>query len=63
MAVKKQRESYMNVGTPDTPPDYPGEGTRLPNGDWIGYRPTSKSGPPTIDINVDGIPFDKIKFL
>lgn len=41
---------------------YPGIGKQLPNGDWIGYRPTSKSGPPSIDIDAKGIPFTKIKF-
>jgi hypothetical protein len=49
-------------GKKDTPANYPGEGKRLPNGDWVGYRPKSKSGPPTVDVNVKGVPYKKIKF-
>ncbi len=62
---KGARELYEKLskgGTPDTPAGYPGEGTKLPNGDWVGHRPTSKSGPPTVDVHVEGVPFDKIKF-
>ncbi|MFO0389457.1 MAG: hypothetical protein ACK502_07040 [Alphaproteobacteria bacterium] len=62
---KGARELYEKLskgGTPETPPNYPGEGTKLPNGDWVGHRPTSKSGPPTVDVHVEGVPFDKIKF-
>ena len=52
-----------------TPTGYPGKLIELPNGrGTIGYRPASKSGPPTIDVNaVDGagqpIPIEKIKFI
>jgi hypothetical protein len=49
-------------GTPDTPPSYPGRRYKLPGGGWVGLRPASKSGPPTIDVNIPGIPIDKIKF-
>jgi hypothetical protein len=52
-----------------TPAGYPGQLIELPNGrGTIGYRPTSRSGPPTIDVNaVDaaghGIPIEKSKFV
>lgn len=63
---KSARALYKKLskgGTSDTPLGYPGEGTRLPNGDWIWYRPSSSSGQPTIDININGVPFRKIHFL
>lgn len=56
-------------GTDITPPGYPGTLIELPSGrGTIGYRPVSKSGPPTIDVNaVDTaghpIPIEKIKFI
>jgi hypothetical protein len=56
-------------GSDITPPSYPGSLVELPNGQGtIGYRPSSKSGPPTIDINAldaSGIrfPITKIKFV
>ena len=56
-------------GVDVTPPGYPGTLIELPNGRGsIGYRPVSKSGPPTIDVNaVDAagqpIPIEKIKFV
>jgi hypothetical protein len=34
----------------------------VPGGGNIGFRPSSKSGPPTIDINIPGIDIRKIKF-
>jgi hypothetical protein len=43
--------------TPHTPPNYPGVGYNLSAGGWIGYR-----GPPTIDVNIPGIPIQKVKF-
>jgi hypothetical protein len=51
-----------------TPAVYPGTLIELPNGrGTIGYRPASKSGPPTIDVKVvdaagQRIPIRKIKF-
>lgn len=44
------------------PKGYPGEGKKLPNGDWVGRRPVSKHGEPAIDVKVKGFPYDKIKF-
>jgi hypothetical protein len=49
-------------GKLNTPPGYPGKGFDLPSGGWVGLRPTSKSGEPTIDIDIPGIPLRKIKF-
>src|SRR5262245_21308539 len=52
-----------------TPANYPGTLIELPNGKGtIGYRPTSKSGFPTIDVNAvnaagQPIPIEKIKFV
>lgn len=45
-----------------TPPGHPGKLVELPGGGIVGLRPQSKSGPPTIDVNIDGIAIDKIKF-
>ena len=39
-----------------------GKGVKLPNGDWVGYRPRSKSGSPTVDVSINGNPFNKIHF-
>jgi hypothetical protein len=50
-------------------PGYQGTLMRLPQGrGTVGYRPKSKSGPPTIDVNVidsrgQRIPIEKIKFV
>src|SRR5947209_5435675 len=52
-----------------TPSTYPGQLIELPNGrGTVGYRPASKSGPPTLDINAvdaagQSIPVEKIKFI
>jgi hypothetical protein len=45
-----------------TPSGHPGKLVELPTGGIVGYRPMSKSGPPTIDVNIPGIPIRKIKF-
>jgi hypothetical protein len=56
-------------GVDITPAGYPGKLIELPNGRGaIGYRPASRSGPPTIDVNVvdaagQPIPIEKIKFV
>jgi hypothetical protein len=46
-----------------TPPGYPGRLKRLVGGGIAGLRPDSKSGPPTIDVDIPGIDIDKIKFI
>jgi hypothetical protein len=56
-------------GTENTPARYPGRMFTLPGGrGTIGFRQTSKSSPPTIDVNVvdsagQQIPISKIKFV
>jgi hypothetical protein len=41
---------------------YPGTRVSLPDGGTIGYRSTSTSGPPTIDVAIDGLGIREIKF-
>lgn len=45
-----------------TPPTYRGTMVELPDGSRIGFRPVSKYGPPTIDVFIDGVPIEKVKF-
>jgi hypothetical protein len=62
-------QELTHDGKDISPAGYPGKLIELPNGrGTIGYRPASKSGPPTIDVNaIDGagkpIPIEKIKFV
>lgn len=42
---------------------YPGVMVRMADDAFIGYRPVSRSGPATIDVNIPGVAIDKIKFL
>jgi hypothetical protein len=44
-------------------PTYPGKMVDLPGGGRVGLRPKSKSGEPTIDVDIPGIPIKKIKFV
>ena len=41
---------------------YPGKMVELSSGGRVGLRPMSKSGKPTIDVDIPGIPIKKIKF-
>ena len=50
-------------GKPATVPAYPGKIVDLPRGGRVGLRPKSKSGEPTIDVDIPGIPIKKIKFV
>jgi SPP1 gp7 family putative phage head morphogenesis protein len=62
---KEARELFEKLtkdGIPEKRAGYSGIGKRLPNGDWIGYRGVSKSGSPTIDMDVKGVNFNKIHF-
>jgi hypothetical protein len=61
-AAQKMFDELIKGASLYTPPNYPGTGYNLVGGGWVGLRPTSKSGPPTIDVSVPGIPLDKIKF-
>jgi hypothetical protein len=44
-------------------PAYPGKMVDLPGRGRVGLRPKSKSGEPTIDVDIPGIPIKKIKFV
>jgi hypothetical protein len=51
-------------GTPVKGTTYPGTLVDLPNGGGqVGFRLTSTSGPPTIDVRVPGLRIREIKFL
>jgi hypothetical protein len=45
-----------------TPEKYPGTLIKLLDGSYIGYRPKSKSGPPSIDVTLPGLNSHKWKF-
>jgi len=49
-------------GTDITPPGYKGRIVRTPDGSVINYRPSSKSGPPTVDVVISGVNIRKLKF-
>jgi hypothetical protein len=50
-------------GKPVVVPSYPGKMVDLPGGGRVGLRSKSKSGEPTIDVDIPGIPIKKIKFV
>ncbi|WP_157775046.1 hypothetical protein [Melittangium boletus] len=56
-------EQLSGSGTRVTGTSYPGPLVRLPNGGSVGLRYSSTSGPPTIDVTVQGIGIREIKFL
>jgi hypothetical protein len=63
---KKADEMFDDLtagGKPVTVPTYPGKMFDLPGGGRVGFRPKSKSGEPTIDVDIPGIPIKKIKFV
>jgi len=61
--AKKLFEKLSQGGKPVDKVGYKGKGVELPDGTFIGYRPASKSGPPTIDIGISGEKGNrKIKF-
>jgi len=49
-------------GADVTPPGHPGILVELSEGGHVGYRPISRSGVPTIDVNIPGYDIKKIKF-
>lgn len=63
--MKKAQEMFdeLTMGALDvTPLGYPGKMMRLPGGGTVGLRPTSKTGPPTIDVkDVPQVPVRKVK--
>ena len=62
LAAARLFAALSEIGTPDPPPRYPGHGVNLTDGGWVGFRPVSKSGPPTIDVDIPGLPIKKVKF-
>jgi hypothetical protein len=50
-------------GAPAVVPTYPGTMVDLPGGGRVGLRLKSKSGEPTIDVDIPGIPIKKLKFV
>lgn len=61
--AEKLFEQLSGGGTRVNGTSYPGPLVRLPNGGTVGLRPSSTSGPPTIDVTVQGIGIREIKFL
>jgi hypothetical protein len=64
---QREAEDFFDVlrkgGVPDPNSTHP-RLFQLPGGGTIGYRPISKkNGPPTIDVDILGIPIRKIKFV
>jgi hypothetical protein len=62
-AAQQLFQELTQDGTDITPPTYAGKLVRLPGGEVIGLRPSSVSGPPTIDVNASWTTIRKIKFL
>lgn len=65
-AAEQMFQDLTEGGIPDLPATYSGsQGFRMPDDSWIGYRPTSTSGPPTIDLNIVPLrdTIRKLKFL
>ncbi|NHA16184.1 RHS repeat-associated core domain-containing protein [Thioalkalivibrio sp. XN279] len=61
-AAEKLFGKLSKGGVDVTPAGHPGKLVRRPDGGFVGYRGVSKSGPPTIDVNIPGIDVRKIKF-
>lgn len=55
-------EELTVSGKPVSVPTYPGKLVDLPGGGRVGLRPHSKSGEPTLDVDIPDIPIKKIKF-
>lgn len=64
--VKEAEDFVLELGKGGkdiTPTGHPGILISLPNGGGVvGFRPQSKSGPPTVDVNIPGIGIREIKF-
>ena len=63
MAAEDLFDSLTVGGTPVTIPPYQGKMVDLPSGGRVGLRVKSKSGEPTMDVDIPGIPIKKIKFV
>jgi len=60
-AIQSLWQRLTAGATAGGPTGYPGSGMNLPGGGWAGLRNSSGYGP-TIDVNVPGVPYDKIHF-
>ncbi len=58
-----QARRPTSLTSPGSRSEYPGDMVVLKNGTRIGFRTTSRSGPPTINIQIPGQQAIKIKFL
>jgi hypothetical protein len=56
-------ESLTKGGKDVTQSNHVGRVVELPEGGHIGYRPFSRSGEPTIDVNLPGESIREIKFV
>ena len=56
-------EDLTVAGKPVALPSYPGKMVDLPGGGRVGLRSISKSGEPTVDVDIPGIPIKKLKFV
>ena len=55
-------EHLSKDGEDVTPPGHPGRLVQTPDGGYIGYRSSLRSGPPTIDVNIAGIAIRKLRY-
>lgn len=60
--ARKLFDRLTKGGTDITPSGHPGKVIRMSDGSVVSHRPTSKSGPPTIDVNVPGLKIRRLKF-
>lgn len=60
-AAEKMFKELTVGGTVVKNPTYPGTLIKMEDG-YIGLRKTSTSGPPTIDVNIEGVGISEIKF-
>jgi hypothetical protein len=64
--VREARQMFDELaagGRDVTPPGHPGKLVELPGGGRVGFRPSSKSGPPTVDVKISDVPIKKVKFI
>jgi len=61
-AAEKMFDDLKQGGMLNTPVGYPGQDYDLPGGGWVGLRLVSKSGEPTIDVQIPGVPVRKVKY-
>jgi len=62
-AAEDMFDKLAEGGKDVTPAGHPGKLVQLPDGSYVGLRPDSKSGPPTVDVKIPGVEIQKLKFL